>query len=1032
MLPNFCVLNSRSMALMSYVAPAATRLLQNVFQPRNFNTSLSLGDKDSPPGPPPPSGVGHDRPPVEGTSARYLEEMYNAWLKDPTSVHPSWDGYFRRLGAPIEPRIPKKERSRASYVLHDHPPHLAAPAATSGSGGGESASSTEEHLNVQALIRSYQVRGHLVALINPLEDMFDITDKKTCLSEKTGKQPPEVVRYHKITSSMWNNPYQLPPSCKVGGNSAKLPLKEIVKRLELSYCRHIGVEYMHINDIEKCDFIREKFEYPGVIDLSKAEKRLLLNRLAKAVMFEGFLQKKWDNEKRFGLEGCEIMIPCIKTVIDYAAKQGAEMAIVGMAHRGRLNLLANVCHKPLELIFSQFRGLEPEDQGAGDVKYHLGVFDKREHPISKKPFATVLVANPSHLELINPVVAGRAKAEQFYRNDEVGDKVYPIIVHGDAAFCGEGIVYETINLANLTGYHNGGTVHVVVNNQIGFTTDPKYSRSSPYCTDVGRVVNAPIFHVNADDPESCVYATKVAVEYRAKFHTDVVIDLVGYRRHGHNETDEPMFTQPLMYKKIRAMPNVLEKYTAAAIKEGVVTQDEVKTFKEQITKDMEVDFAKAAKHTSMRFSDWIDSPWPGFFKSKDPKKIEPTGVSMEVLETIGKRYSEPPPGEFELHRGLLRVLSHRQDMVKKQIADWSIGEAMAISTLLKEGFHVRLSGEDVQRGTFSHRHHVVHHQSKPMTTYQYLADFFPNQAHYTVSNSPISEYGILGFEHGYSMAKPDQLVIWEAQFGDFANNAQAMFDCMICSGQWKWIRQCGLVVLMPHGLEGQGPEHSSGRIERFLQSCDDDGDHLPPDTPDYVIKQLREINWIIANCTVPSNLFHVLRRQMKMPFRKPLVIFTPKSLLRHPEARSQFSEMVEGKEFQRLLPAVGPAAQNPGNAKKLVFCTGKVYYDFMKTLREQKLEDKIAIARIEQLCPFPYDLILKEIQKYSGAQVYWGQEEHKNSGCWDYMEPRLITALKGAKPLMYIGRAPSASTASGNKIQYQTEYKLLMADLTKL
>ncbi|XP_050309598.1 2-oxoglutarate dehydrogenase complex component E1-like [Anthonomus grandis grandis] len=967
--------------------------------------------------------------PVDGTSAVYLEEMYKAWLTDPKSVHQSWDAYFRSLtsgGTAVK-------QSGTTPTLFSSTPSAAPPLLASAPAvatADASSASIEEHMHVQAIIRSYQVRGHLVARLDPLEDMFDVKDKTTSYSEKYGQYPPEVIRYHRLDANMLNNTYTLPPSTKIGGDQRQLPLKEILKRLELTYCRHIGLEYMHIHDVEQCDWIRSKFETPGAKELKKPEKRLLLNRLGRAVLFEDFLKKKWSSEKRFGLEGCEVMIPSIKTIIDEFAKNGGEMAIIGMAHRGRLNVLANICKKPLELIFSQFRGLQPEDEGAGDVKYHLGVYNKRILASTNKDFTTVLVANPSHLEMVNPVCAGRVKAEQVLRNDVKGDKVIPIIMHGDAAICGEGVVYETINMANLIDYHNGGTIHVIVNNKIGFTTDPKYSRSSPYCTDVGKTVEAPIFHVNGDDPEEAIYVAKMAAQFRSKFHKDVVVDLTGYRRYGHNEMDEPMFTHPVKYTLIQKTPNVFEKYAKVAVETGVVTQEEVKAFREEQEKQMEADFGNAAKHTTIRFGDWIDSPWKNFFKNKDPNKCEPTGVSLDVIKTISEAFSHEPK-DFVIHKALQRVMHARQEMLKQEIADWAMGEAIAIGSLVHEGIPVRVSGQDVQRGTFSHRHHMVHHQTKDNTRYQYLKDIFPGQAKYEICNSPISEYGILGFEHGYSMADPNSLVIWEAQFGDFANNGQAMFDCMIASGQWKWVRQCGLVILLPHGLEGMGPEHSSARMERMLQLCSDNADNIPPNTPEAPINQLREINWIVANVTTPANLFHIWRRQIKLPFRKPLLVFTPKSLLRHPEARSKFDEMKEGTEFRRVYPETGPASKNPVNAAKLIFCTGKVYFDFIHKIKEAKMEEKIALVRVEQIAPFPYDLVGEECSKYANAMVCWGQEEHKNSGAWTYVEPRLNALLKGQRKASYIGRAPSASTSSGNKIQYNNEFEALMNEVVK-
>ncbi|XP_030747963.1 2-oxoglutarate dehydrogenase-like, mitochondrial isoform X2 [Sitophilus oryzae] len=927
---------------------------------------------------------------LNGNSCQYLEDIYNAWLKDPSSVHASWNAFFQdgTYQRQMVPTVQSKERQLVS--VHNIMPIP---------GVDVSTNTIEEHLTVQSIIRSYQVRGHLVASINPLYDMFDINDKTTSFTEKFGKNPPEVIRYHKIDNSMLNTSYQLPQSTRIGGQERSLPLNQIIKRLELAYCRHIGIEYMHINDVEQCNWIRENFETPNVVMLKKPEKKLLLKRLARAVMFEQFLHKKWPSEKRFGLEGCEVAIACLKMIIDTLSQLDAEMFVFGMAHRGRLNVLANVCRKPLDKLFAQFHGLVPEDEGSGDVKYHLGVYTERKNKITNKDIKIVLLANPSHLETVDPVCEGRVRAEQFYLKDTERKKVIPILMHGDASFCGEGICYETIHLSDLPNYRTGGTIHVVVNNQIGFTTDPRFSRSSPYATDVARVVNAPIFHVNGDDPESAVYVSKMAAIWRNKFKKDVVIDIVGYRKYGHNELDEPMFTQPIMYTKIKSMKNVWQKYCDVAIAEGITTDTEINDYKHQYEKICEEDFNRASQETTVRFSDWIDSPWNNFFENKDKTKCEPTGVSEDVLKHIGMKFASPPPDGFVIHRVVKRILKHRMDMVTHQKCDWAIGEAMTFGSLLKEGVHVRLSGQDVERGTFSHRHHVLHHQTQDKTRYTYFQDLYPDQAPYTVCNSSISEYGVLGFEHGYSMASPNSLVLWEGQFGDFSNNAQAMFDTMIASGQSKWIRQCGMVCLLPHGLEGQGPEHSSARIERFLELCADDSDYLPPDFSNLALNQLNDINWIVANCTTPANLFHILRRQIKLPFRKPLILFTPKSLLRHSEAKSDFSEMTEGTEFQRLIPSKGRVTEDPNIVKQLVFCSGKVYYDFIKEIEKRKLDDKIAVARVEQMCPFPYDLVTKECEKYKNAKIVWGQEEHKNSGCWTYMLPRFETALKGLRAI---------------------------------
>lgn len=641
----------------------------------------------------------------------------------------------------------------------------------------------------------------------------------------------------------------------------------------------------------------------------------------------------------------------MKQIIDQSTKLGVESVIMGMPHRGRLNTLANVCRKPLHHIFTQFAGLEAADDGSGDVKYHLGTYIERLNRVTNKNVRLAIVANPSHLEAVDPVVQGKARAEQFYRGDGEGKKVMSMLIHGDAAFCGQGVVFETMHLSELPDYTTHGTIHLVVNNQIGFTTDPRFSRSSPYCTDVARVVNAPIFHVNGDDPEAVMHVCNVAAEWRATFHKDVVIDLVSYRRNGHNEIDEPMFTQPLMYQKIRQHKNCLDIYSEQLVNEGIVTQEDVKNVRDKYEKICEDAFELAKKETHIKYKDWLDSPWSGFFEGKDPLKVSPTGIKEETLVHIGNRFSAPPPNaaEFIIHRGLLRILAARKEMVDNRVVDWALGEAMAFGSLLKEGIHVRLSGQDVERGTFSHRHHVLHHQNVDKATYRPLCHLYPDQAPYSVNNSSLSEFAVLGFELGYSMTNPNALVLWEAQFGDFSNTAQCIIDQFISSGQAKWVRQSGLVMLLPHGMEGMGPEHSSARLERFLQMCSDDPDYFPPESDEFAIRQLHDINWIIANCSTPANYYHILRRQIALPFRKPLILMTPKSLLRHPEAKSSFDKMNEGTEFLRVIPEEGPAAENAGSVKKVIFCSGRVYYDLTKARKERGVESDIAIARVEQV-----------------------------------------------------------------------------------
>jgi len=921
--------------------------------------------------------------------------MYNAWSQDPKSVHPSWDAHFRG--------------GNSSVVLPDL-------AGAGGVAAGEMADShvIDAHLAVQGTIRSYQVRGHLAAQIDPLglNNM-----------EKT-KARNMIIRSVTVDDKDLDTVFQLPKTTYIGGKETSLPLREIINRLENVYCNSIGVEYMHINDLDQINWIRERLETPGALKLENVEKRLLLARISRAIGFESFLAKKWTAEKRFGLEGVEMLIPCMKQVIDKSTELGVEFVAMGMPHRGRLNVLANVCRKPLEQILTQFSGLEAADEGSGDVKYHLGTYIERLNRATNKNIRLSVVANPSHLEAANPIVEGKVRAEQFYRGDTEGKKAMSLLLHGDAAFAGQGVVYETMGMSELPDYTTRGTIHIVANNQIGFTTDPRYSRSSPYCTDVGRVVNAPIFHVNADDPEAVMLVANIAAEWRSTWHRDVVIDLVGYRKFGHNEIDEPMFTQPIMYSIIKKHPNVLDIYSKKLIAEGVATREEVDAVVDKYDKICEEAYKKASEETQIFNKHWLDSPWSGFFEGKDPLKVADTGIHEETLTHIGRRFGQGPPNapDFKIHRAMERILKTRNEMVDGRQMDWAMAEAFAFGSLLKEGIHVRLSGQDVERGTFSHRHHVLHHQTEDKSTYKPLANLYPDQAPYSVCNSSLSEYGILGFELGYSMTNPNALVLWEGQFGDFANTAQCIIDQFITSGQAKWVRQSGLVLLLPHGMEGMGPEHSSARPERFLQMCADDPETFPPEDDQFAVHQLSNCNMIVANCSNPGNYMHILRRQIALPFRKPLIIMTPKSLLRHPECRSSFDEVTPGTEFQRMILDSGSAAANPASITKVLFCTGKVYYDLIKERRERGLEDKIAIHTIEQISPFPFDIMKKVADQYSNAKLCWVQEEHKNMGAWSYVQPRTQTAIGGYHRLLkYIGRETAPSPATGSKATHKKE-----------
>merc|ERR1719367_1228168 len=962
---------------------------------------------------------------LSGSNAGYVDEMYEAWARDPTSVHASWDAYFRGINYTPPPSL---GNTRANEVpLSAIVPAMAGAAVGSAAVGGAapSAKVIDAHLAVQTTIRSYQVRGHLAASIDPL----NINNMNKDEARKL------IIRSAVVADADLDTVFQLPSTTWIGGKESHLPLREIISRLENVYCGSIGAEFMHIFNLDEVNWIRERLESPGAMTLNSDEKRLLLARISRAAGFENFLAKKYSSEKRFGLEGVEMMIPGMKEVVDVSTMAGVESVVIGMPHRGRLNVLANVCRKPLDQLLTQFAGLEAEDEGSGDVKYHLGTYIERLNRVTNKNIRLSVVANPSHLEAVDPVVQGKVKAEQFYRGDSEGKKAMSILLHGDAAFAGQGVVYETMGMSELPDYSTKGTIHIVANNQIGFTTDPRYSRSSPYCTDVGRVVNAPIFHVNADDPEACIMVANIAAEWRATWQRDVVIDLVGYRKFGHNEIDEPMFTQPIMYSIIKKHPNVLDIYSKKLIGEGVATQEEVQAVVDKYDRICEEAYKKASEETQIFNKHWLDSPWSGFFEGKDPLKVKDTGVHEETLTHIGNRISQGPPNapDFKVHKAMERILKAREDMLNSRTCDWAMAESFAYGSLLKEGIHVRLSGQDVERGTFSHRHHVLHHQTQDKSTYKPLANLYPDQAPYSVCNSSLSEYGILGFELGYSMTNPNALVIWEAQFGDFANTAQCIIDQFISSGQAKWVRQSGLVMLLPHGMEGMGPEHSSARPERFLQMAADDPEYFPPLEEEFAIKQLSHINMIVANCSRPGNYFHLLRRQIALPFRKPLIVMTPKSLLRHPECKSSFDEMIPGTEFQRLIPDDGPASKNPGNVKKLIFCTGKIYYDLIKKRKDEGLEEQIAISTIEQISPFPFDIVKSECDKYENAELVFAQEEHKNHGAWSYCLPRLQTSVGGYdRRFHYVGRDVAPSPATGSKAMHNKEFKAYMSEAMAL
>lgn len=930
---------------------------------------------------------------LDGTSSVYLEELQRAWEEDPNSVDESWDNFFR---------------------------NFVGQAATS---PGISGQTIQESMRLLLLVRAYQVYGHMKAKLDPL-----------------GLEPREIPNdldpaLYGFTEADLDREFFIGVWRMSGFLSENRPvqtLRAILTRLEQAYCGTIGYEYMHIADREQCNWLRDKIETPTLTEYNRERREVILDRLIWSSQFENFLATKWTAAKRFGLEGAETLIPGMKEMFDRSADLGVESIVIGMSHRGRLNVLGNVVRKPLRQIFSEFSGgTKPATDevglytGTGDVKYHLGTSYDRPTRGGKRIHLS-LVANPSHLEAVDPVVVGKTRAKQYYSNDVHRTRNMGVLIHGDGSFAGQGVVYETLHLSALPNYTTGGTIHLVVNNQVAFTTDPTAGRSSQYCTDVAKALNAPIFHVNGDDVEAVVHACELAAEWRQTFHSDVVIDIVCYRRFGHNEIDEPSFTQPKMYKVIRNHPSALQIYQNKLLESGQVSKEDIDRINKKVNSILNEEFVASKDYVPQR-RDWLSAYWAGFKSPEQLSRIRNTGVKPEILKNVGKAITTLPEN-FKPHRSVRRVYEDRAKMIESgEGIDWALGEALAFATLLVEGNHVRLSGQDVERGTFSHRHSFLHDQETG-EKYCPLDHVMMNQNEemFTVSNSSLSEFGVLGFELGYSMENPNSLVLWEAQFGDFANGAQVIFDQFLSSGEAKWLRQTGLVVLLPHGYDGQGPEHSSARLERFLQMSDDNPFVIPEMEPT-LRKQIQECNWQVVNVTTPANYFHVLRRQLHREFRKPLIVMSPKNLLRHKECRSNLSEFddvqghpgfdKQGTRFKRLIKDQNDHSNLEEGISRLILCSGKLYYELNEERRQVERKD-VAICRVEQLCPFPYDLIQRELKRYPNAEIVWCQEEPMNMGAYSYIAPRLCTAMKALgrgdmDDIKYVGRAPSAATATG-------------------
>jgi 2-oxoglutarate dehydrogenase E1 component len=936
-----------------------------------------------------------------GNSA-FIEALYAKYSADPNSVDASWRQLFEALGD--DPSLVERSSQGPSWRpkisgLFEEEGLLGAggkaekAAARAVNTGADARQAAMDTIRAAMLIRNYRIRGHLKAKLDPLG------------LEPPGEHPELRPESYGFTEADMDRPIYI--DFMLGLESATL--REIMQILERTYCSTIGFEFMHIYHPEQKAWIQERIEgRDKEISFTPEGKRAILNKLIEAEHFERFCQIKYTTTKRFGLEGGEALIPAMEAIIKRGGQLGVIDIELGMPHRGRLNVLANVMSKPYRAIFGEFQGAAstPDDvQGSGDVKYHLGSSSDREFDGNKVHLS--LAANPSHLEAVDPVVLGKARAKQSQLSDhslvKVGQltdaergKVLSILLHGDAAFAGQGLVAECFALADLRGYRTGGTIHIIVNNQIGFTTAPKYSRSSPYPSDLAKGYQAPIFHVNGDDPEAVTFVCKVAIEFRQKFLKDVVVDMFCYRRHGHNETDEPSFTQPLMYRKIATHPTPRQIYAKRLAEEGLIPESESEAMLKAFHDRLEGEF-EAAKSYKINKADWLEGRWAGFTTAPDDDRRGKTGVEFDRLKQIGLRLTEIPDG-LNVHRTLQRIVAAKRKTIEDgEGIDWATGEALAFGSLLLEGTPVRLSGQDCGRGTFSQRHSVwVDQQSEER--HLPLNHLLPEQpAYYEVHDSLLSEFAVLGYEYGYSMAEPRALTLWEAQFGDFANGAQVMFDQFIATGESKWLRMSGLVMLLPHGYEGQGPEHSSARLERFLQLSADD-------------------NWQVLNCTTPANYFHALRRQIHRDFRKPLVVMTPKSLLKHRLASSKLSEMADGTSFHRVLDDIGTVVEDK-KVKRIVLCSGKVYYDLHEEREKQGIKD-VYIMRVEQLYPFPKHVVATYFERFPKAEkVVWCQEEPANMGAWTFVEPRIEESLARAnhkvKRPVYAGRRESASPATG-------------------
>ncbi len=938
---------------------------------------------------------------LTGDNALYVAQLYSSYLSDPASISQDWQQYFSSLGdgemailqeilGPTwaERDVPHSIPQRAESLPNETSPDAVKDAIL-------------DSIRAIMLIRAYRARGHMIAKLDPLnlthnEYLAELDPKTYGFTEADYDRPIFIYDVLGLTYAT---------------------LRLILARLRQAYCGTIGVEFLHIQDPEKKLWLQKRIEGEGERGIGEPIKDIkwktrILSELTRAEVFEQFLHTKYPAAKRFGLDGAESLIPGLEEMLQTSAALGVKEVVLGMAHRGRINVLANTLNKPYLSIFSEFQGQSPlpnQVQGSGDVKYHQGTSTDREFDGRKMHLS--LTANPSHLEAVDPIVVGKVRAKQMQYNDEDRKLVMGLLLHGDAAFAGQGIVAETFMLSQLHGYQTGGTYHIVINNQIGFTTSPAFARSSAQSTDLAMVVQAPIFHVNGDDPEAVVKVMRLAAEYRHIFNSDVVVDLVCYRRYGHNEVDEPMFTQPVMYRTIGAHETIREIYTHKLIDEGSITEDEASSIRKSINKELQDNFTATASFKPEK-ADWLEGKWQGFSAKSENENHTNTGVSRQDLLKVGKALSEVPK-DFHLHSKLKKFLSNRKEMVEgKMPIDWSTGEALAYGSLVLEGHMVRLSGQDSGRGTFSQRHAVLRDQEtdKRYISLKYVS---PDQAPFEVWDSPLAEASVLGFEIGFSLAEPRALVLWEAQFGDFANGAQVMVDQFISSGETKWLRMCGVCMLLPHGYEGQGPEHSSARFERYLQLCAED-------------------NMQVVYCSTPANFFHVLRRQVHRNFRKPLIAMTPKSLLRHKLAVSTIEDFETSTHFQEVIPDTLKPSED---ISRIILCSGKVYYDLLEKRTEEKIKN-VALIRLEQFYPFPHEHLMEVLKPYKNAELIWCQEEPMNMGGWTFLDRKLEGVLSEigikAKRPNYVGRPEAASPATGLLSRHEFEQNLLVSQALNL